>query len=98
MISRTRRAFVSSARPELLTKVASCAPAAVLGHVAFSSFTTRLVGWWCDALVLVTSCQSGSFERRPVPWQPGHVLELPPKELVMRPSPPHTLHDSDSIG
>src|SRR5690606_36269259 len=33
----------------------------------------------------------------PVPRQLGHVFELPPNELAIRPSPPHTRQDSNSI-
>ena len=74
----------------------SFAPSVVLGHVGFSTACTLFGLAWCDGLVLVTSrINEPPTDRRPVPWQAGHVALLPPKEFVMRPSPLFAAAGSD---
>jgi len=88
-ISTISRAFVSSASPALaLTSLASCTPSAVVGPLGPAATTTA--ARWCESLVFVTSWNPGDDSaRRPEPWQLGHLVELPPSALPMRPSPPH---------
>ncbi len=67
MISRTRRAFASADSAEALTSVASDVPSNVVGEVALAGVAAFDALPWCDGFVLVTSLNSASSTRRPVP-------------------------------
>lgn len=99
MISRISLAFTSSGTFELLMSIASCEPSNVEGAVAFTTTAALPPGLKCDGLVFVTSRNTVSDSaRRPVPLQLGQVVELPPKALLTRPSPPQIPQVSRSMG
>src|SRR5512139_1416738 len=97
MISRTSRALASSPSALACTSLASCTPVAEEGNCGLAAAAGWFAGRWCDGLVLVTS-RMPELESPflPVPPHAGQRV-VSPKELLTRPSPPHTPQDSALI-
>lgn len=88
-ISRTNRVLVSSDKLDAFTSFASATPSGVEGQFDFAATAAFSAVRKCDGFVFVTSRRIvPESARRPVPWHPGQLVELPPNALLIRPSPP----------